>query len=51
VAKTFAWLERAYEDGSPDFIELNSEPIFDPIRGDPRFSELMRRVGWKNTTL
>lgn len=51
VVKTFAWLEHAYEDGSPDLIELNSEPIFDPIRADPRFSGLMRRVGWKNTAL
>ena len=47
VEKTFAWLERAYDDGSPDLIELNSEPIFDPIRGDPRFAKLMRRIGWK----
>ncbi len=49
VRKTFEWLEHAYQDGSPDLIELNSEPIFDPVRGDPRFSELMRRVGWKGT--
>lgn len=45
--KGFEWLERAYDDGSPDLIELNSEPIFDPMRSDPRFSDLMRRVGWK----
>ena len=47
VEKTFEWLEKAYDDGSPDLIELNSEPIFDPIRGDPRFSDLMARIGWK----
>lgn len=45
--KAFAWLETAYDDGSPDLIELNSEPIFDHIRNDSRFSDLMRRVGWK----
>ena len=44
--KAFAWLDRAYDDGSPDLIELNSEPIFNRLRGDPRFSNLMRRVGW-----
>jgi len=49
-SKTFEWLECAYQDGSPDLIELNSEPIFDPVRGDPRFSELMSRVGWKEAT-
>jgi serine/threonine protein kinase len=36
LSKTFEWLECAYQDGSPDLIELNSEPIFDrceTIRG------------------
>ena len=44
--KAFEWLERAYEGGNPDLIELNSEPIFDGLRGEPRFSDLMRRIGW-----
>jgi len=45
--KAFAWLEIAYQGGNPDLIELNSEPIFDGLRDDPRFTGLMRRVGWK----
>ena len=45
-SKAFDWLERAYEEANPDLIELNSEPIFDSIRGDSKFSALMRRVGW-----
>jgi len=45
--KAFEWLERAYEGGNPDLIELNSEPIFDGLRGEPKFSELMRRIGWE----
>ena len=45
--KAFEWLERAYEGGNPDLIELNSEPIFDGLRGEPRFSDLMRRIGWE----
>lgn len=44
--KTFAWLERAYQEGNPDLIELNSEPVFDRLRGEPRFSDLMRRIGF-----
>ena len=44
--KAFDWLETAYNEGNPDLIELNSEPVFDPIRRDSRFSNLMRRVGW-----
>ncbi len=45
--KTFEWLETAYQQGNPDLIELNSEPIFDGLRGDHRFTGLMRRVGWR----
>jgi len=44
--KAFEWLEVAYKEGNPDLIELNTEPVFDRIRSDPRFSDLMRRVAW-----
>jgi TolB-like protein/Tfp pilus assembly protein PilF len=45
--QAFAWLEKAYQEGNPDLIELNSEPIFDGLRDDSRFTGLMRRVGWR----
>jgi len=45
--RAFASLETAYEGGNPDLIELNSEPVFDTIRSDPRFERLMRRIGWE----
>ena len=45
--KAFMWLETSYKEGNPDLIELNSEPVFDGMRADPRFIELMRRVGWR----
>jgi TolB-like protein/Tfp pilus assembly protein PilF len=44
--KAFEWLETAYKEGNPDLIELNSEPLFDSLRADPRFSDLMQRVRW-----
>jgi len=31
-----------YQEGTPDLIELNSEPVFDGVRDEPKFSELMR---------
>jgi TolB-like protein/Tfp pilus assembly protein PilF len=40
------WLETAYNEGNADLIELNSEPIFDCLRTDARFADIMRRVGW-----
>ncbi|HWP41637.1 MAG TPA: tetratricopeptide repeat protein, partial [Blastocatellia bacterium] len=41
----FEWLEKAYHDRSSWLILLGVEPRFDPLRGDPRFKELLRRIG------
>jgi TolB-like protein/Tfp pilus assembly protein PilF len=43
----FVWLERAYQEGNPDLIELNTEPLLDGLRSEPRFTELMRRIGFR----
>jgi serine/threonine protein kinase/tetratricopeptide (TPR) repeat protein len=43
--KAFEWLEMAYEDHSivtTGFIKTS--PIFDPLRSDPRFADLLRRT-------
>jgi eukaryotic-like serine/threonine-protein kinase len=37
-------LNKAYEDRAGWIIYLNVEPVFDPVRSDPRFSELVRRM-------
>jgi DNA-binding SARP family transcriptional activator/TolB-like protein/tetratricopeptide (TPR) repeat protein len=39
------WLDRAFERGSQTLSMLGVEPIFDPIRGEPRFDDLLERVG------
>jgi tetratricopeptide (TPR) repeat protein len=39
------WLERSVESHTRDLIFLNVEPAYDSLRGDPRFRELVRRVG------
>ena len=43
--EAFRWLERGYEDRSQMLSELKVEAAFDPLRSDPRFADLLRRVG------
>ena len=43
--QAFAWLERAYEERSTHLAHLKTEPMWDPLRSDPRFPDLMRRIG------
>ena len=43
--RAFESLERAYNDRAWQLGLLKIEPIFDPIRSDPRFADLMGRVG------
>jgi serine/threonine protein kinase/tetratricopeptide (TPR) repeat protein len=43
--QAFEWLEKAYEERSVNLIWLNVEPIFDPLRSDPRFANLVQRIG------
>jgi Flp pilus assembly protein TadD len=44
-ADAFAWFERAYEEQSNILIYIKVSPWFDPLRGDPRFQDLVRRIG------
>ncbi len=43
--QAFAWLEQAYQEQSNILLSLKVHPFFDPIRGDPRFADLVRRAG------
>jgi TolB-like protein/Flp pilus assembly protein TadD len=43
--KAFAWLEQGYKEQSNILQFLKVHPYFDPIRGDPRFADLLRRTG------
>jgi TolB-like protein/Flp pilus assembly protein TadD len=43
--KAFAWLEKSYEQHSPMMAWLEVDQRFDSLRGEPRFQDLMRRVG------
>jgi TolB-like protein/DNA-binding winged helix-turn-helix (wHTH) protein/Flp pilus assembly protein TadD len=43
--KAFLWLEKAYTERSSFMTSLKYWSVFDPLRGDPRFADLLRRVG------
>jgi TolB-like protein/Tfp pilus assembly protein PilF len=43
--RAFVWLEHAYKEQSAILQFLKVHPFFDPLRGDPRFIDLVRRVG------
>jgi len=43
--QAFKWLEKAYAERSPAMAELKVAHVFDKIRDDPRFADLVRRVG------
>jgi eukaryotic-like serine/threonine-protein kinase len=43
--QAFDWLEKAYDDRSDWMVLLQTDPVFDPIRSDPRFQNLQHKVG------
>ena len=43
--QAFKWLEKAYAARSPGMVDMRGALLFDKIRDDPRFADLMRRVG------
>jgi hypothetical protein len=43
--KAFESLEKAYQARSAGLIYLHLDPGYDPLRGDPRYTEMVSRIG------
>jgi tetratricopeptide (TPR) repeat protein len=44
--QALGWLEKAYRHKDPQLARLNIDGEFDSFRSDPRFQDLLRRVGF-----
>jgi hypothetical protein len=43
--KDFEWLNRGVDEHDPLLPENFFDPLFDPLKKDPRFAEVERRMG------
>jgi eukaryotic-like serine/threonine-protein kinase len=43
--QAFTWLEKAYEERSSSLVYLRVDSIWDSLRSDPRYADLLRRMG------
>ncbi len=46
--KAFQWLDRAYDERSEFLVGVKADPRFDYLRSDPRFIDLMQRLGFSD---
>ena len=43
--RAFSWLEKAYREKSGGLLGIKSAPPFDSLRSDPRYADLLKRMG------
>lgn len=43
-SEAMAWLERGFEERDPKMVFLNVEPIWNNVRGEPRFRTLLKQM-------
>jgi tetratricopeptide (TPR) repeat protein len=42
--RAFEWLEKAYQERSGYLMEVHIDPMFDPLRSDPRFQRFVEHL-------
>lgn len=43
--RAFQWLDQAYDEDCEYLVYLSTEPMADPLRNDPRFPQLLEKLG------
>ena len=43
--EALTWIDKAYQAHDPNMPYLSVDPIFDDLRGDPRFQAILKRMG------
>ena len=43
-SRALDWLEQGFLEHAGDMVYLSTDPVFDPVRGDPRFQDILRRM-------
>jgi TolB-like protein/DNA-binding winged helix-turn-helix (wHTH) protein/Tfp pilus assembly protein PilF len=46
--QALVWLERAYAQHANSMMLLKVDPVYDPLRDEPRFQSLLRRMGFSS---
>jgi hypothetical protein len=41
----FEWLEKSYSKKEPELLDIAFDPTFDGVRDDPRYQNLLKRLG------
>ena len=44
-ARALAWLEKAYNERADGLTWINVDPMLDDVRSEPRFKDLLKRIG------
>ncbi len=42
--QAFVWLDKSFEERSDGMRQIKTNPIYDPLRSDPRFIDLLKRM-------
>jgi tetratricopeptide (TPR) repeat protein len=45
IDEAFEWLEKAYKGRSDSLVHLKTDPLLEDLRPDPRFSDLLKKIG------